>query len=80
MRFLTTGNFTNFICFIGDESLPSSGIRKLFEDSSAKEVAHSDWIWSKIETYGKVFDLELEVKMKDLALLKYIKENKKILS
>jgi DNA polymerase-3 subunit delta len=34
MQFLTTGNFTNFICFIGDESLPSSGIRKLFEDSS----------------------------------------------
>jgi DNA polymerase-3 subunit delta len=34
MRFLTTGNFTNFICFIGDESLPSSGIRKLFEDSA----------------------------------------------
>ena len=34
MQFLTTGNFTNFICFIGDESIPSSGIRKLFEDSS----------------------------------------------
>lgn len=34
MQFLTTGNFTNFVCFIGDESLPSSGIRKLFEDSS----------------------------------------------
>lgn len=49
-----------------------SDSRKLFEDSSVKDVAHSDWIWSKIETYGKVFDIELEVKMKDLALLKYL--------
>ncbi len=51
-----------------------SDSRKLYEDSSAKEVAHSDWIWSKIETYGRVFDIELEVKMKDLALLKYLEE------
>jgi len=54
-----------------------SDSRKLFEDSSAKEVAHSDWIWSKIETYDRVFDIELEVKMKDLALLKYLELWKK---
>jgi len=54
-----------------------SDSRKIFEDSSAKEVAHSDWIWSKIETYDKIFDIELEVKMKDLALLKYLEEWKK---
>jgi len=52
-----------------------SDSRKIYEDSSSKEVAHSDWIWSKIETYGRIFDIELEVKMKDLALIKYIKEN-----
>jgi UV DNA damage endonuclease len=51
-----------------------SDSRKLYEDSSAKEVAHSDWIWSKIETYDRVFDIELEVKMKDLALLKYLEK------
>jgi UV DNA damage endonuclease len=51
-----------------------SDSRKLYEDSSAKEVAHSDWIWSKIETYDKVFDIELEVKMKDLALIKYLEQ------
>jgi UV DNA damage endonuclease len=45
--------------------------KKLFEDSSAKELAHSDWINSKIETYGFDFDIELEVKMKEKALLKY---------
>lgn len=45
--------------------------RALFEDSSAKELAHSDWIHQKIETYGFDFDIELEVKMKDKALLDY---------
>jgi UV DNA damage endonuclease len=52
-----------------------SDSRKLFEDISAKDVAHSDWIWTKeLPTYGKSFDIELEVKMKELALLKLIKE------
>lgn len=45
--------------------------RALFEDASAKELAHSDWIHGKIETYGLKFDIELEVKMKDKALLDY---------
>ena len=54
-----------------------SDSRKIFEDQSAKEVAHSDWIWSKIETYDRIFDIELEVKMKDLALLKYIEKWKR---
>lgn len=50
-----------------------SDSRKLYEDISAKEVAHSDWIWTeKIPTYGREFDIELEVKMKELALLKLI--------
>ena len=56
-----------------------SGSRRLFEDSSAKEVAHSDWIYEKIETYGEVFDIELEVKMKDKALLRYHEEIENIL-
>ena len=52
-----------------------SDSRKLFEDISAKDVAHSDWIWTKeLPTYGKSFDIELEVKMKELALLKLIRE------
>jgi UV DNA damage endonuclease len=45
--------------------------RKIFEDSSCKEVAHSDWLHKKIETYNMEFDIELEVKMKDKALLDY---------
>jgi UV DNA damage endonuclease len=50
-----------------------SDSRKLYEDISSKEVAHSDWIWTKdIPTYGKTFDTELEVKMKEKALLKFL--------
>ena len=45
--------------------------RKLFEDETAKQLAHSDWINEKIETYGLDFDIELEVKMKEKALLQY---------
>ncbi len=49
-----------------------SDSRKVFEDANSKEVAHSDWIWSEIQTHGRRIDIELEVKMKDLALLKYL--------
>ena len=50
-----------------------SDSKKMFEDISAKEVAHSDWIWTKeIPNYDRSFDTELEVKMKELALLKLI--------
>lgn len=52
-----------------------SDSRRLFEDSLAKDVAHSDWIWTKsLPIYGKSFDIELEVKMKEKALLKLINE------
>jgi UV DNA damage endonuclease len=51
-----------------------SDSRRKYEDPKAKEVAHSDWIWNRIETYGETFDIECEVKSKDLALLRYFKE------
>lgn len=53
-----------------------SDSRRLHEDSSSKEVAHSDWIWGNPETYGMEVDIEFEVKMKDLALMKYLKDKK----
>lgn len=53
--------------------------RALFEDASAKELAHSDWIHEKIETYGFDFDIELEVKKKDKALLDYHQNIEQIL-
>ena len=48
--------------------------KKIFEDNSAKELAHSNWIYNKIPTYGCEFHIELEVKMKEKALLKYFKD------
>lgn len=53
--------------------------RALFEDATAKELAHSDWIHEKIETYGFDFDIELEVKKKDKALLDYHQNIEQIL-
>lgn len=53
--------------------------RSLFEDSSAKDLAHSDWIHERIETYGLEFDIELEVKQKDKALLDYHQNIEQIL-
>ena len=55
-----------------------SDSKKLYEDESSKELAHTDWIWGNVETYGLNFSIEFEVKMKDLALLKFLKENKTI--
>jgi UV DNA damage endonuclease len=51
-----------------------SDSRRLNEDSTAREVAHSDWIWRAPETYGLNFDIEFEVKMKERALLKYLNQ------
>ena len=53
-----------------------SDSKRMFEDSSAKEVAHSDWIWRGPKTYGLDFSIEFEVKMKEKALLKYINDIK----
>lgn len=51
-----------------------SDSKKQYEDPSAKDVAHSDWIYEKIETYGMDFHIELEVKMKEKALLKHLQD------
>jgi UV DNA damage endonuclease len=51
-----------------------SDSRKIYEDESSKLLAHTDWIWNDVETYGLNFDIEFEVKMKDKALLRFINE------
>ena len=56
-----------------------SDSRRNYEDPTSKEVAHSDWLYEKIETYGLVFDIECEVKMKEKALLDYNTKIEKIL-
>lgn len=51
-----------------------SSAKKLHEDSTAIIRAHADYLYEKIETYGMDLDIELEVKAKELALIKYRKE------
>ena len=55
-----------------------SDSKKIYEDQSSKEVAHTDWIWGDVETYGLNFDIEFEVKMKDLAVLKFLETKNKL--
>ena len=49
-----------------------SDSRKIYEDINSREVAHSDWIYKEIPTYGLNLSIEMEVKMKDKALLRYL--------
>jgi len=44
---------------------------KTLEDTSGKQIAHADYIYEEIKTFGLDFDTELECKKKDLALLRY---------
>jgi UV DNA damage endonuclease len=47
---------------------------KTVEDTSGKNTAHADYIYEEIETFGLLFDTEIEAKAKDLAVIKYRKE------
>jgi UV DNA damage endonuclease len=51
-----------------------SSSKKIHEDESVILRAHADYIYEKIETYNMDIDIELEVKAKELALIKYRKE------
>lgn len=50
----------------------ASSIRN--EDPKGLERAHADYIYEEIETFGLEFDIEIESKAKDLAVLKYRKD------
>jgi UV DNA damage endonuclease len=44
---------------------------KKIEDEKSVATAHADFIYEKIETFGLDFDVEIEAKAKDLAVIKY---------
>ncbi len=48
-----------------------SSSRRENEDPAARREAHSDWLYEKINTYGKDVDIVLETKMKEQSLLRY---------
>lgn len=47
--------------------------KKLFEDSTVTLQSHADYIYEKFECFDLELDIELECKMKDLALKEYYK-------
>ena len=44
---------------------------KILEDTSGKQIAHADYIYEEIKTFGLDFDTEIEAKAKDLAVFRY---------
>lgn len=53
-----------------------SSCQMLHEDKTqTNKRAHSDYIYEFIDDYGLNLDVELEAKAKELALLKYVKQN-----
>lgn len=54
-----------------------SSSRKIYEDSNSKYLAHADYIYENINTYGNNdIDIIFEAKAKDLSVLKYKKDMK----
>jgi UV DNA damage endonuclease len=51
-----------------------SSSKRIHEDPTAKKEAHADYIYRRIETYGKDVDIILEAKAKELALIRYKEE------
>ena len=48
-----------------------SSCKRTFEDPTVIARSHADYIYENIKSYGLVFDIEIEAKAKDLAVLKY---------
>lgn len=44
---------------------------KTIEDIKSKKTAHADYIYEEVKTFDFKFDIEVEAKAKDIALLKY---------
>lgn len=56
-----------------------SSCKKTFEDSSVIARSHADYVYEKINDYGLDFDIEIEAKAKDLAVLKYRQNHETLL-
>lgn len=57
-----------------------SSCRTTFEDRESIPRAHANYIYEKINTYGLDLSIEIEAKSKDLAVLKYRRDNGSLLN
>jgi UV DNA damage endonuclease len=51
-----------------------SSSRKKYEDSSCKVVAHADYLYDEIPTFGYDFDVVVEAKAKEQAVIHYLEK------
>ena len=56
-----------------------SSSKKTFEDPTVIARSHADYVYEKINNYGLTFDIEVEAKAKDLAVLKYRSDSESLL-
>lgn len=69
LAMITWGNIVPIVHYSESKALHE-------ENSRIRPQAHSDYINGPINTYGKVVDVMVEAKAKDLAILKYLKNEK----
>lgn len=50
-----------------------SSSKKLNEDIKARNIAHADYVYEKVQTYGLDFDIMFEAKMKEQSVIRYSK-------
>jgi len=48
-----------------------SSSKKLYENNLSRDIAHADYIYQKVQTYGLDFDIMFEAKMKEQSILRY---------
>lgn len=48
-----------------------SSSKQLNEDAKARDIAHADYVYEKIQTYGLDLDIMFEAKMKEQAVISY---------
>jgi UV DNA damage endonuclease len=51
-----------------------SSSKKIYEDAKSNPQAHADHVYDKIEQYGLEIDIEVEAKLKEVAVFTYLKK------
>jgi len=51
-----------------------SSAKRIYEDETAKIVAHADYVYDEIKDYGLDIDVMVEAKAKELSVMRYLKE------